>query len=87
MSAVSPAAITPSRTTPITAETTKTDWSNSSLMTMPLGAAARATRSAFLTALTTVSVEALPFLMMLSSTEAVPSSRTMFCCTAAPSWT
>ena len=30
--AVSPAAMAPSRKTPITEETTKTDWSNSSLI-------------------------------------------------------
>ena len=54
---------------------------------MPGGAAARETASACLTALTTASVEALPFLMMLSRTERRPSVRTMFCCTALPSCT
>src|SRR5580692_7318107 len=54
---------------------------------MPGGAAARATTSACLTALTTASVDALPFLMMLSRTERRPSTRTTFCCTAKPSWT
>ena len=54
---------------------------------MPAGAAARATSSTCLTALTTVNVEALPFLMMLSSTERLPSARTMFCCTRLPSRT
>ncbi len=65
ISAVRPAAIAPSRSTPLIDETTRTDWSNSSLMLRPDGAAARATCSACLTALTTASVEALPFLMML----------------------
>src|SRR5438105_10703576 len=40
-----------------------------------------------LTALTTVKVEALPFLMMLSKTECLPSSLTIFCCTRLPSRT
>ena len=54
---------------------------------MPDGAAFRAVTSASLTALTTESVEALPFLMMLSRTERCPSVRTMFCCTRLPSCT
>ncbi len=87
ISAVSPAAIAPSRSTLTTEETTNTDWSNSDLMTMPDGAAARAVTSNALTALTTVNVEALPFLMMLSRTERLPSARTMFCCTRLPSRT
>src|SRR5712691_10438482 len=69
ISAVSPAAIAPSRSTLTTDETTKTDWSNSGLMTMPDGAAARAVTNMALTALTTDNVEALPFLMMLSRTD------------------
>jgi hypothetical protein len=54
---------------------------------MPGGAVARATSSAALTPLTTSNVEALPFLMTLSSTLRLPSLRTTFCCTAEPSWT
>jgi hypothetical protein len=87
MSAVSAAAMAPSCTTPLIAEVTNTDWSNSSVMFMPAGAAARAVCSAAFTPLTTASVEALPFLMMLSRTDRLPSSRTMFCCTIAPSRT
>ena len=87
ISAVSPAAIAPSRSTAISDEVTNTDWSNSDLMTVPAGAADRAMLSTCLTALTTVSVEALPFLMMLSRTERLPSARTMFCCTRLPSRT
>src|SRR5580692_9630204 len=58
ISAVSPAAIAPSRSTATTDEVTNTDWSNSDLMTMPVGAAARAIFSTYLTALTTVKVDA-----------------------------
>ncbi len=85
ISAVRPAAIAPSRSTPCTDCLTNTDWSNSSLICMPAGAAARAVCSALWTALTTLTVEALPFLMMLSSTERRPFWRTMFCCTSQPS--
>ena len=49
------------------------------------GAAARSVFSAARTPLTTLSVDALPFLMMLSSTERRPFSRTMFCWTSQPS--
>ena len=87
ISAVSPAAIAPSRSTPRTASVTKTDWSNSWLILRPGGAAACISFRTCLTPLTTVSVEALPFLMMLSSTERRPSSRTIFCCTIDPSRT
>src|SRR6266446_3051550 len=66
ISAVSPAAIAPSRNTLTTEEVTNTDWSNNDLIAMPEGAAARAVASTCLTALTTVRVEAFPFLMMLS---------------------
>ncbi len=87
ISAVRPAAIAPSRSTPAMACLTNTDWSNSSSICMPGGAAARMVLSALRTALTTSSVEALPFLMMLSRTERRPSLRTTFCCTSQPSWT
>src|SRR5271165_367884 len=85
ISAVSPAAIAPSRSTESTEAVTNTDWSNSSLISMPGGAEARATFSAFLTSLTTSTVEALPFLITLSRTERRPSDRTTFCCTSEPS--
>ena len=66
--AVNAAAIAPSRTTLVTAALTNTDWSNSSLILRPGGAAARATLSTSLTPFTTSSVDALPFLMTLSRT-------------------
>ncbi len=87
ISAVRPAAMAPSRNTPVIDCLTNTDWSNSSLMCRPAGAAARAVTRALRTALTTVNVDALPFLITLSSTERRPFSRTMFCCTSHPSWT
>ena len=87
ISAVRPAAMAPSRSTPVTEFVTNTDWSNSSLILRPAGAAARIASRAFFTPLTTASVEALPFLITLSKTERRPSSRTMFCCTSDPSRT
>ena len=87
MRAVSAAAIAPSRSTPTSACLTNTDWSNSSLISRPGGAAWRIVCRASLTALTTCSVEALPFLMMLSRIERLPSLRTTFCCTSQPSCT
>ena len=54
---------------------------------MPGGAAFWISGSAALTRLTTSSVEASPFLMMVRRTERLPSARTMFCCTAQPSRT
>ncbi len=87
ISAVRPAAIAPSRSTPFTEFVTNIDWSNSSLTLSPAGAAARIACSALFTPLTTASVEALPFLITLSSTARWPSSRTMFCCTSDPSRT
>ena len=60
----------------------------SSLICNPGGAAhLRATVNGLLTRSMTLPVEALPFLMMLSRTERRLSSRTPFCCTAAPSRT
>ncbi len=85
ISAVSAAAIAPSRSTPVTDCFTNTDWSNNSLIRMPGGAAARDTCKALCTALTTLKVEALPFLMMLSRTDRRPFSLTTFCCTSQPS--
>ena len=43
--------------------------------------------SAAFTRLTTSRVDASPFLMMVSSTDRLPSACTMFCCTAQPSRT
>ena len=87
ISAVRPAAMAPSRNTPLTELLTNTDWSNSSVTLSPAGAAARIACRAYLTPLTTASVEALPFLITLSRTERRPSSRTIFCCTSDPSRT
>ena len=81
------AAIKPSRSTPVMAPVTKTDWSNSRSTFMPLGAAAWMPGMAALTALTTDKVEASPFLMIVKSTDALPSVCTTFCCTAQPSRT
>ena len=87
MSPVSPAAIPPSRSTPAIEAVTSFDWSNSSLMLRPGGAAARAISRALRTPLTTATVEASPFLMTLSRTERRPFVRTTFCWTAQPSCT
>ena len=51
------------------------------------GAAFWISGNAAFTRLTTSRVEASPFLMMVNSTERLPSARTMFCCTAQPSRT
>src|SRR6478736_3046431 len=67
--AVSTPAMAPSFKSATMDSLTKMDWSNSSLIVMPGGAAAREVTSASFTALTTASVEALPFLMMESNTE------------------
>ena len=87
IAAVRPAAIAPSRSTAMTEDATNTDWSNNDLTTTSEGNAARAVFSTCFTALTTVNVEALPFLMMLSRTERLPSCRTTFCWTIQPSRT
>ena len=87
ISPVSPAAIAPSRATSPMAFETNTDWSNSGVIWVPLGAAAWTPPSSDLTWLTTLSVDALPFLRMVSSTARRPFARTMFCCTWAPSRT
>ena len=54
---------------------------------MPGGAAFWIAGSAAFTRFTTSSVEASPFLMIVSSTERLPSACTMFCCTAQASRT
>ena len=87
ISAVSPAAMAPSLSTAATDMATKTDWSNRDLMTIPAGAASRATTKVRLIASTRSSVETLPFLMAAISTEGMPSARTIFCCTMLPSRT
>ena len=87
ISAVSPAAIAPSRSTLLIASLTKVDWSNSRAIFIPSGADFWIAGIAAFTALTTDRVEASPFLMIVSSTEGCPLSCTMFCCTAQPSRT
>ena len=87
MTAVRSAAIAPSVSTPAIAARTKSDWSNSSLISIPGGAAARIVGKSSFSCLTIVSVEAPPFLMTVSSAERRPSWRTMFVCTAKPSRT
>ena len=87
ISAVSPAAMAPSRSTESIALCTNTDWSNSRSIFMPGGAAFWIAGRAAFTRFTTSSVEASPFLMMVSSTERLPSACTTFCCTAQPSRT
>ena len=57
------AAIADSRTTPHSAPRTNVDWSNASVIFIPLIADARICGIFFLTALTTVSVEASACLM------------------------
>ncbi len=86
-SPVSPAAITASRTTSPMASETKTDWSKSGVIVMPLGEAARMSGRAAFTALTTSSVEAEPFLSTCNSTECLASARTMLVCGGEPSRT
>jgi hypothetical protein len=77
----------PSRSTLVIASCTNTDWSNNMWICMPGGAAFWIAGSAALTRLTTSSVEASPFLIIVSSTERFPSALTMFCCTDQPSRT
>src|SRR5256885_17246409 len=84
IAAESPAAIAPSRSTAMTEDVTHTDWSNRELMDMPGGAAAGATSNTCLTALTTVIVESLSFLIMLSRTQCLPLALSLFCCTRLP---
>ena len=62
MTAVRPAAIRASWTTPEMAAFTKTDWSASSFTSTPSGSSANSVGSFFLMSATTSSVEALPFL-------------------------
>ena len=66
---------------------TNTDWSNSGVIFMSFGAAARIVGSSALTLFTTESVEASPFFRIVSSTPRCPSARTMFCCGGLPSRT
>ena len=84
---VRPAAINPSRTTPITAEVTKTDWSPTS-STRRLGGrpALICGRMAFTPAMMS-SVEADPDLRTVISTACVPSWCTMLVCGGDPSRT
>ena len=78
---VSIAAITPSRTTPLMAARTNSDWSKSCLTSRAVGKPARILGSRALTLLTTARVEALPLRMTVSSAPRVPLARTMLVCT------
>ena len=87
ISPVSPAAMAPSRNTSLIAPETNTDWSNSGVIFMSFGAAARMPGSRDFTVFTTDSVEAAPFFRIVNSTPRRPSWRTMFCCGGPPSRT
>ncbi len=80
MSAVSPAAMPASFTTPCTAARTKTDWSKRSVTLSSFGSRARVVGSVSRTRLTTSSVLALPCLRIDMSTDFLPSTCTMFVC-------
>ena len=73
--------------TSLIAPATNTDWSNSGVMFMSFGAAARIPGISDFTVLTTDSVEALPFFNIVSSTPRTPFWRTIFCCGGPPSRT
>ena len=86
--AVRLAAMTPSRRTPTMEALTKMDWSKSSVILRPLGAAAREPgRTSFLIWLTMSSVETEPVFMMVSRAAGLPLARATFCCTDQPSRT
>ncbi len=88
INAVRLAAMTPSRRTPMMEALTKIDWSNSSVIFRPFGAAARDPGStSFLIWLTISSVETEPVFMMVSNAAGLPFARATFCCTDQPSRT
>ena len=84
---VSPAAITPSRITPLTALRTKMLWSDSGVIFKDGGTIVATRGSKFFTPLTTLSVDALPAFRTLMSTPRRPSCRTTLVCNANPSLT
>ena len=80
ISAVKAAAITPSRTTPLTAACTKSDWSANCFTCTSLVTVFRMFAMPALTPAATERVDALPFLKTLSSVLRTPSWRTIFSC-------
>ena len=87
ITAVRPAAISASKTTPWTAALTNTDWSKSGVtLTSPGRSGCTRGSSAFRLA-TMSSVDAPPFFSTDSSTPRAPSLRTMLVCGEKPSRT
>ena len=84
---VSIAAMTPSRTTPLMAARTKSDWSKSCFTCRVEGRPARILGSAAFTLLTTSRVEALPLRRTVRRAPLVPLVRTMLVWMDAPSRT
>ena len=82
ITAVSPAAIAPSLSTPSTAARTKMDWSNSGSSFNSGGSWASMAGRASRTRWTTLSVEAPSALRMVIKTARRPSRRTTLVCTA-----
>ena len=87
ISAVRPAAISASTTTPLTAALTNTDWSNSGVILMSSGMMACTRGSSARRLATMSSVDAPPFFSTDSSTPRAPSWRTMLVCGEKPSRT
>ena len=82
MSAVNPAAIAPSLSTPVTAARTKTDWSKRKSTLSSGGTCSWMAGIAARMRLTTLSVEAPSPLSTVMSTARLPSRRTTLVCTA-----
>jgi len=76
-----------SRTTPLIAPRTNTDWSKSIFRSIPSGAAARTIGSCSRVASTTANVDVSAFLRMARYVARRPLTRTTFSCTAYPSRT
>ena len=87
MSAVSPAARSASWITPEMACFTKTDWSASSVTSMPSGSRGNSVGSMVLILLTTSRVDAPPFFRAVSNRPRSPSWRTILICGEKPSLT
>jgi hypothetical protein len=78
------AAMMPSRITPWIEARTNTDWSPIGFTSSVSGSVGLMTSSMCLMPLTMSSVEVVPFLNTLRSTERLPSTWTMLVCTALP---
>ena len=87
VSAVKPAAIRASRTIPLIAAFTNSDWSKSGVTLISLGRICGARGSTSRTFFTMWSVDTPAFLRIESSTPRSPSWRTMFVCGEKPSRT